>query len=798
MPKPTSLISLVITLLIIFSARISFSSDSLSLQNRTIIETLNYFSSYFPGQKVYLHTDKDNYHIDETIWYKAYVSNAMSHKSDTLSGNLIVELINSNGNHIRRNVLPIDNGTAHGSIALPDSLPDGNYVLRAYTNWMRNFGEDFYFHKNLYLHNPEEENYIGWSDRRRNRRFNRKLNNKTEERQFAFFPEGGTMVYGIESKVAFKAANAIGRGVEVTGRVVDDSGREISTFKSIHDGMGMFSFTPEKGNEYKAEIFFSDGTGRTFSLPGPLEKGFMLAVAKNNEALDIRITAQTHGLAKSQYESIFLLAQNGGRPFWAAEAKLKDTTFTVHIPKNKLPPGITHITLFDGLGAPVAERLVFIPPNQLPDIEISRVESEPGKDINGKSEWKLTTNYPQENFIQGSYSISVVKSFSESMQKPLRSLSSYLLLESEILATIENPFSYFCEEGKFLEEKTELLMLTHGWRRFDWEPLLDKTFPEINYGFSRGLTVAGNVRGLASAEAVENVLVEMEVTQEQKANRYTTQTDDEGNFLFSGLHYYDVFIAHISMPHEHDERNLWVDLAFSPLPGVDYMLNVFTKPQSITSKGENWERTRRPETRLRAAKRAKPRREEQYFGRPDQIIYSYDIAGHYSNMMDLIIGQVRGVNIDRGVISLRGMKGTPAFVVDGIMVHGSTFMAVNPSDIDRMEVMQGSTSAIFGSRGGDGALIVYTKRGDETTQRTFEFFLAGYPSPEEFYKTYIDTELYNRLDIKKTLYWEPEFVLRDDGPSMIEVPGENTENAFILIEGINELGQTLSWYRPLP
>ncbi len=447
----------------------------------------------------------------------------------------------------------------------------------------------------------------------------------------------------------------------------------------------------------------------------------------------------------------------------------------------------------------MAERLVFTASGQVPDIDISKVEATGENTTEGNTEWEITAHYQEGDFAPGTYSLSVVRSYSKLTQKPLRSITSYLLLESEILSTIENPFDYFCNEGKALEEETDLLMLTHGWRRFNWEPLLDGTFPEVRHGFSHGLSVAGTLRALASAEPVENVLVEMEITQEE-TNRYTTRTDDEGNFLFSGLQYYDLFTAHIGMPHQHNERNLWVDLTFSPLPEVDYTPDVYTEPHSITRKGAEWERTERPETRLQTASRSKPRREEAYFGRPDQVVYSYDIAGHYSNMMDLIINQVRSVNIDRGVLSLRGNKGTPAFVVDGIMVHASTFMAVNPSDIDRLEVMQGSAAAIFGSRGGNGALIVYTKRGDATTQRTFEFLLSGYATPDEFYRSYIGAELYGHLDIKTTLYWEPEFILREvnDKPSTIQIPADNTENTFILIEGINALGQPISWYTLLP
>lgn len=97
-------------------------------------------------EKVYLHTDKPYYYPGETMWFKSYI-NSNQPIRDSTSKVLYVELINASKQVIQHKQLKIEDGSAAAYIHLSDTLPQGNYQVRSYTNWSRNFGEPCYFIK---------------------------------------------------------------------------------------------------------------------------------------------------------------------------------------------------------------------------------------------------------------------------------------------------------------------------------------------------------------------------------------------------------------------------------------------------------------------------------------------------------------------------------------------------------------------------------------------------------------------------------------------------------------------------
>ena len=134
---------------IILSAFARFDDDPI---NR-IISQLNKWLSANPQEKVYLHLDKPYYAIGDDIWFKAYVTVGSSHQLSAISGVLIVELINGQDSVKEIIKLPVINGLTWGDLQLPDTLKEGNYRLRAYTNWMRNDGPDYFFDEAITISN---------------------------------------------------------------------------------------------------------------------------------------------------------------------------------------------------------------------------------------------------------------------------------------------------------------------------------------------------------------------------------------------------------------------------------------------------------------------------------------------------------------------------------------------------------------------------------------------------------------------------------------------------------------------
>ena len=126
-------------------------ADEYSIEK--IAEQLNKWKENYAPEKVYLQFDKPYYAVGDDVWFKAYVTIGSKHQLSALSGALNVELIDDKDSVKQSVKLPLINGLAWGDFALSDTLEEGNYRIRAYTNYMRNAGEDYFFDKAITIVN---------------------------------------------------------------------------------------------------------------------------------------------------------------------------------------------------------------------------------------------------------------------------------------------------------------------------------------------------------------------------------------------------------------------------------------------------------------------------------------------------------------------------------------------------------------------------------------------------------------------------------------------------------------------
>ncbi|BAU55195.1 hypothetical protein MgSA37_03376 [Mucilaginibacter gotjawali] len=143
MPYKTYIILAVIIRLCLLNYQTYAQTDTSFLtQAHTLLEKQ---SAAFPVEKVYLQTDKSNYDLFDTVWYKAYTVIGKNHQLSALSGVLYTELINVKDSVVSRQILHLISGAAWGDVVLTGSIKQGDYRLRAYTNWMRNAGPEYFF-----------------------------------------------------------------------------------------------------------------------------------------------------------------------------------------------------------------------------------------------------------------------------------------------------------------------------------------------------------------------------------------------------------------------------------------------------------------------------------------------------------------------------------------------------------------------------------------------------------------------------------------------------------------------------
>ncbi len=486
------------SILIIFSALVILSITGLNSfsQNRdkvidTISIRLEKFNNSYPQEKVYLHFDKPFYIPGETIWYKAYLVDAADNTPSSLSKIIYTELLDKNGKIIIRQILKAGNGFANSEFLLPESLLQGKYQVRAYTNWMRNFDQEFFFTKEILLFDPQQEYDIPEADSSGQATGNEPANKKID---LQFFPEGGYLVTGLTSKVAFKAIDESGGGIHIKGEITDQDDNPITSFESFHLGMGAFMLKPEKGKTYSANIIQENNKRINYALPTVLEEGLVMA-ADNSSADVIRVIVQANETFLSNNSGkVLLMIQAAGKIYYTANGNFsKGSAFTAILPKTNLPAGIAQLTLFNADGNPECERLVFINRHNALQVKIETDK----KTYNPREKVLLDISVSDlyGNPVAGNFSLSVTDvSQVVGVEKYSDNILTNLLLTSELRGNIEQPEFYFIKDNPDSETASDYLMLTQGWRRFLWKEILNDKWPSINYSFEKSfITKKGQV-----------------------------------------------------------------------------------------------------------------------------------------------------------------------------------------------------------------------------------------------------------------------------------------------------------------
>ncbi|NQD70541.1 hypothetical protein HP439_07395 [Sphingobacterium shayense] len=127
---------------------------------QSFLTKINDYSILRPTEKVFLHLDKTNYTAGETIWLKAYVTVGIENLMSNLSNIAYVELIDPADQVVTAIKIPLISGLSFGDISLQDTLIEGTYRLRAYTNWMRNDSTSYFYNQNIHLTNGRIDNIL--------------------------------------------------------------------------------------------------------------------------------------------------------------------------------------------------------------------------------------------------------------------------------------------------------------------------------------------------------------------------------------------------------------------------------------------------------------------------------------------------------------------------------------------------------------------------------------------------------------------------------------------------------------
>jgi hypothetical protein len=442
---------------------IFFLTGSRLLAQQAAIDTLSgKFNAYRVKnfqEKIYLHISQSSFLTGETIRFSAYIVDASLHKPSDLSKVAYVEVIDRASGPVARAKIELKNGRGNGSIYLSPSITTGNYIIRAYTQWMKNTSPEFYFHKALTIVNtftpidlPQKQI----------------LENPYEA---AFFPEGGNLLADVSGKVAFRVVSKNGKGISFTGCVLNGQNDTILHFAPQHFGIGNFTFTPAAGVIYKAVIKDQEGKSFRYDLPQVVSNGYALHVKDSADQFYITINYNIENASGP----MFLFAHTRNQVSHAEVILQQNRPFIID--KKNLPDGISQITLFDFYLRPVSERLVFKQPERALSIVVQPNQSEYG--IRRPVEIDIQTIGIQTD-VPASLSVSVFKKDSLAATNS-QSIFNYLYLSSDLHGEIESPEFYLSAPSTTINQAVDNLMLTHGWRRFKWDDVLNRQNSAVKF-----------------------------------------------------------------------------------------------------------------------------------------------------------------------------------------------------------------------------------------------------------------------------------------------------------------------------
>jgi hypothetical protein len=280
--------------------------------------------------------------------------------------------------------------------------------------------------------------------------------------QFNVFPEGGTIISGIKSRVAFKAINISGVPVNVNGTLYKNDSIELE-FSSMHDGMGSFDFTPVKNAKYYIRLKESL-TDSIYSFPQIEPVGLTLRLlSRDKDYLNFLISKNP----EDQFENIYLMVQIRGVIYGLTEAKLyKD--LKIKVPLADMPQGIAEITLFDDKMIPIAERLVYVNPEKR--IRIQTILTDSIFPTRGRVSLKIITRDENNIPVRANLGLTVFDKIYDSQSDSV-SILTHLYLSEQLQGRIYNPGYYFNKKNSNCKSALDLLLLTQGWRKYYWNQM---------------------------------------------------------------------------------------------------------------------------------------------------------------------------------------------------------------------------------------------------------------------------------------------------------------------------------------
>jgi hypothetical protein len=556
-------------------------------------------------------------------------------------------------------------------------------------------------------------------------------------------------------------------------------------------------------------------------LPVAKAQGVLLSLGNVGDKISYNLL-RSDDLPADQ-RSFEVVGQMQQQTVYMARINLASKTWvSAPIPSENLPDGIMQVTLFTASGQPLAERIIFINHNTysfITDIHTNE------KNLAKKA--KNVLQIDVGDTLVTNLSISVTDAGTVSSSRDEDNIYSHILLSSDIKGYVYNPAYYFLETGDSVQANLDLVMMTHGWRRFKWNDVVNGKWPVIKNFPQPYVTVKGQVLGLSQSEMTGKELSMILQTKKNSSQFFIVPVDKTGQFMLSDLFFYDTAKLYYQFNNDKSKRltstasfdfkNSFIAMPGKPLtnlypamkPAIPDSASV-KRNQQLTKlrvndfvEGVKVKELQGVEVKSRTKTPQQKMNEEYtsgFFTGDDGYTFltgDDPLARSSLSVLDYLQGKVAGLQIsntgpDGGTLSWRG--GTPSLFMNEMNTDVSQIQSISMSDVAMIKVFR---PPFFGAPGGGsgGAIAVYTKKGEaanSSVQGLNFTSILGYSSPREFYSpNYSKDADVNKADYRTTLYWNPYLVF-DKANRRILVPFYNNDNCKkfrVIIEGFNEQGK---------
>ncbi len=774
------------------------------------------YTANAPQEKLYVQFDNGKYAPGQTIWYKAYLMNGF--QPSFISKNFYIDWYNQNGVLIHSTITPIIDSYSSGNFKVPDNFNGNILNAVAYTKWMRNF-DSTYFYKQQF---PILNNRTQSSD----------ISANVDSTTVQFLAESGSFISNKINIIAFKAINGKGLPVNIKGVIRNDNNDSITSFKTLHDGMGKFQLIPNQEEHYTAFWKNASGELHKTKLPLPENNGLNIIIepGRSNRIFHIQRT----GTAGESLSQTTLVGQMNGSILFTSKIDLSEKeSITSILPLSKMLTGLLQLTLFDKNNTPVCERILFVKNEDYKFNVTVNVDT-----LITTKRGKNVVEFELQDSIYANLSLAITDASLN--DDPQNNIISHLLLNGELSGNIYNPTYYFNSTADSVSNHLDLVMLTNGWRRYNWQQILSKQQKELVFPKDTGYqTLNGQIADYASRKNKKSESINLIfVGKDSSNNMITLPISENGTFTSNNAILYDTVKIYykingttaISNKNLYIKNDLFKINTLKPFSNnlINYDTTGFSKLQVLINEKIRFDSINRYNTLKQVTVYAKQKTRIQELDKrytlgifSGEAAASFDMntlenAAHQSSIFDFLTGKVPGLQFTNGasgtikeVAVFRG--GRPTFYLNENPINEIDIDNIEMSDIAYVKVfnppfLSGANiaSGVSKVHESSGAIAIYTKKGEDLKSKSNNFQASGldyatnigYTTPKEFYApNYAEIEQASKFkDIRTTLLWNPWITLNklNRKVKFSFYNNDVTTKFRLILEGMNSKGQLIS------